>query len=237
MIGIYKITEIDNPNMFYIGKSNNIKRRFKEHQQKTYEWSRIPFDGYIKEKGIEAFTYEILEECSIEKLSERERYWTDKFEATKSGNKFDGGLRDVVGNNNPNKKITENDVVEIRKAYAAHKKQKDIYEFYKDKISFSYFQNLWQGQSWSHIMPEVFTKENKEYYIYQNSNGSNGASAKFTDEEVINIRKRYENESAKQIYQDYNERVSYQTFQALLLGRSYKNLPIYKKKEKKWINI
>lgn len=237
MIGIYKITEIDNPNMFYIGKSNDIKRRFKEHQQKTYEQSRIPFDGYIKEKGIEAFTYEILEECSIEKLSERERYWTDKFEATKSGNKFDGGLRDVVGNNNPNKKITENDVVEIRKAYAAHKKQKNIYEFYKDKISFSYFQNLWQGQSWSHIMPEVFTKENKEYYIYQNSNGSNGASAKFTDEEVINIRKRYENESAKQIYQDYNERVSYQTFQALLWGRSYKNLPIYKKKEKKWINI
>ena len=61
-------------------------------------------------------------------------------------------------------------------------------------------------------MPEVFTQENKEYYIYQNSNGSNGASAKFTDEEVINIRKRYEKESAKQIYQDYKERVSYQTF-------------------------
>ena len=237
MIGIYKITEIDNPNIFYIGKSNDIKRRFKEHQQKTYEQSRIPFDKYIKEKGIEAFTYEILEECSIEKLSEREKYWTDKFGATKSGNKFDGGLRDVVGNNNPNKKITENDVIEIRKAYAAHKKQKDVYEFYRDKISFSYFQNLWQGKSWAHIMPEVFTKENKEYYIYQNSNGSNGASAKFTDEEVINIRKRYENESAKQIYQDYNGRVSYQTFQALLWGRSYKNLPIYKKKEKKWINI
>ena len=237
MIGIYKITEIDNPDMFYIGKSNDIKRRFKEHQQKTYEQSRIPFDKYIKEKGIESFTYEILEECELEKLSEREKYWTDKFEATKSGNKFDGGLRDVVGNNNPNKKITEKDVIEIRKAYAAHKKQKDIYNNYKDKISFSYFQNLWQGQSWAHIMPEVFTEENKNYYIYQNSNGSNGASAKFTDEEVIKIRKRYVNESAKQIYQDYQNRVSYQTFQALLWGRSYKNLPIYKKQEKKWINI
>ena len=127
MIGIYKITEIDNPNIFYIGKSNDIKRRFKEHQQKTYEQSRIPFDGYIKEKGIESFTYEILEECKIEELSTREKYWIDKFEATKSGNKFDGGLTDVVGNNNPNKKITEQDVIEIRKAYAAHKKQKDIY--------------------------------------------------------------------------------------------------------------
>lgn len=237
MIGIYKITEIDNPNMFYIGKSNDIKRRFKEHQQKTYEQSRIPFDSYIKEKGVESFTYEILEECDIEKLSEREEYWINKFDATKSGNKFKGGLTDVVGNNNPNKKITENDVIEIRKAYASHKKQKDIYELYKEKISFSYFQNLWQGKSWSYIMPEVFTEENKSYYIYQNSIGGNGASAKFTDEEVIQIRQRYVEESAKQIYNDYQDRVSYQTFQAMLWGRSYKNLPIYKKKEKKWINI
>lgn len=237
MIGIYKITDIDNPDIFYIGKSNNIKRRFKEHQQKSYEQSRIPFDGYIKEKGIESFTYEVLEECSVDELNEKEQYWINKLNATQSGNKFDGGLTDVVGNNNPNKKITENDVIEIRKAYKAHQKQKDIYELYKNKISFSYFQNLWQGRSWAHIMPEVFTEENKSYYIYQNSIGSNGTSAKFTDEEVITIRKRYEKESAKQIYKDYQNRVSYQTFQAILWGRSYKNLPIYKKKEKKWINI
>ena len=237
MIGIYKITDIDNPDIFYIGKSNNIKRRFKEHQQKSYEQSRIPFDGYIKEKGIESFTYEILEECSVDELNEKEQYWINKLNATQSGNKFNGGLTDVVGNNNPNKKITENDVIEIRKAYKAHQKQKDIYELYKDKISFSYFQNLWQGRSWAHIMPEVFTEENKQYYIYQNSIGSNGASAKFTDKEVITIRKRYEKESAKQIYKDYQNRVSYQAFQAMLWGRSYKNLPIYKKKEKKWINI
>ena len=29
MIGIYKITEKENPTMFYVGKSNNIERRFK----------------------------------------------------------------------------------------------------------------------------------------------------------------------------------------------------------------
>jgi hypothetical protein len=46
-------------------------------------------------------------------------------------------------------------------------------------------------------MPEVFTDENKNYYIYQNSNGDKGASAKFTDDEVIEIRKRYVSESAK----------------------------------------
>ena len=108
---------------------------------------------------------------------------------------------------------------------------------FENKISFGYFQNLWQGKSWSHIMPEVFTKENKQYYIYQNSQGSNGVSAQFTDEEVIQLRHRYVNETAKKIYEDYKDRVSYQTFQAMLWGRSYSTLPIYKKKEKKWINI
>ena len=177
MIGIYKITEIENPTMFYIGKSNDIERRFKEHIQKSYSQSRIPFDDYIDKKGKDAFSYEVLEECPLEELSIREKYWIDKLQAIKSGNKFDGGLTNVVGENNPKAKLTEEDIIEIRKAYNNHLKQKDVYEKYKDIISFGYFQNLWQGRSWSHIMPEVFTKENKEYYIYQNSNGGNGASA------------------------------------------------------------
>ena len=237
MIGIYKITDKENPNMFYIGKSNDIERRFKEHKTKTYEQSRIPFDGYIKEKGNDSFIYEVLEECDIEKLNEREASWIDKLKAKESGNKFDGGLTDVVGENNPKAKLTEQNIREIRIAYKEHKKQKDIYEKYKDIISFGYFQNLWQGKAWGYIMPEVFTEENKQYYIYQNSCGENGASSKFTNEEVIEIRKRYVNETAQQIYEDYKNRVSYQTFQAMLWGRSYKTLPIYKKKEKKWINI
>lgn len=237
MIGIYKITEKENPNMFYIGKSNNIERRFKEHIQKSYAQSRIPFDDYISKKGKDAFNYEILEECSLEELNQKEAYWIKKLKAKESGNKFDGGLTNVIGENNPRAKLTEDDVKKIRKAYTEHKKQKEVYEDFKDKISFGYFQNLWQGKAWSHIMPEVFTEENKKYYIYQNSKGENGSSAKFTDQEVINIRKRYVEETAKQIYEDYKDRVSYQAFQAILWGRSYKDLPIYKKKEKKWINI
>lgn len=65
-------------------------------------------------------------------------------------------------------------------------------------------------------MPEVFTKENKEYYIYQNSQGQNGKSAKLTDEEVLLIRKRYVNETAKEIYEDYKNKISFQTLQQIL---------------------
>ena len=237
MIGIYKITEKENPNNFYVGKSNDIQRRFKEHQTKTYEQSRIPFDKEIQNKGKDAFTYEVLEECEVEQLSEKEAYWVEKLKAKDSGNKFDGGLRDVVGSHNPNAKLTEEDVINIRKAYNNHYKQREVYEDYKDKITFQSFQNLWQGRSWAHIMPEVFTEENKQYYKTEQSKGEQSTGAKFTNEEVIAIRTRYVIKSAKAIYEDYKDRVSYQAFQQILWGRYYSELPIYKKKEKKWINI
>jgi len=236
MIGIYKIENKINGKM-YIGQSNNIQRRFYEHQTKG-EKSRIPVDVAIQKYGKENFTFEVIEETTIEKLNEREEFWIAEFNSIEKGyNCSKGGEQQSIGENNGRSKLTEEDVKKIRQAYAEHKKQKEVYKEYEDIVSFGYFQNVWQGQHWSHIMPEVFTEENKNYYIYQNSNGSNGASAVFTDDEIIKIRERYVNESAKEIYVDYKDRISYQAFQAMLWGRSYKNLPIYKKKEKKWINI
>ena len=236
MIGIYKIENKINGKI-YIGQSNNIQRRFQEHQTKGTS-SRIPVDIAIQKYGKDNFTYTVIEETTIDKLNQAEEFWINYFNSIETGyNCSKGGEQQSIGENNGKAKLTEQDVIEIRKAYNNHLKQKDVYEKYKDIISFGYFQNLWQGRSWSHIMPEVFTEENKQYYIFQNSNGGNGASAKFSNEEVIKIRERYVNESAKQIYEDYKDRVSYQTFQAMLWGRSYKTLPIYKKKEKKWINI
>lgn len=235
MIGIYKITNKENGKM-YIGQSNNIERRFIEHQTKG-ETSRIPLDKEIKQLGKDAFTYEIVEECPIEKLNEREAYWEVYYNARENGyNKQKCGTTNLYGENNPNTKLSEEDIYFIRQSYNQHKKQKDIYEYFKDIISFDYFQNLWQGRSWNHIMPEVFTEENKKYYIYQNSIGSNSAKAALTNEEVITIRQRYVNESAKEIYKDYKDKVKYQTFQGILWGRTYKNLPIYSKKKKIWIN-
>lgn len=236
MIGIYKITSKDNPSLFYIGKSNNIERRFKEHIQKSYKQSRIPFDDLITKDNQDTFIFEILELCSVEQLSEKEKYWTDKLQATHSGNVFDGGLTDVAGEHNPKSKLTEEDVIYIRQAYNEHKKQKEVYEKFKNIISFNHFQNVWQGRVWAHIMPEVFTDENKQYYIYENSKGEASNNAIFTNEEIMTIRTRYINESAKQIYADYKDKVSFQTFQMILWGRYYTNLPIYKKKEKRWIN-
>lgn len=236
MIGIYKITNKLN-NKAYIGQSNNIERRFKEHQTKGAS-SRIPLDIAIQKYGKDNFLYEVLEECEIEQLNEKEKYWITTLETHLNGyNCNTGGEQSSIGEANGRAKLTEKDVKEIRIAYNNHEKQRDVYERYKHLITFNSFQNLWQGQSWKHIMPEVFTEENKKYYIYENSKGSNSNLSSFIDEEIIQIRQRYVNESAKTIYQDYKDRVAFQSFQMILWGRYYDNLPIYKKKEKRWINI
>ena len=236
MIGIYKITKKENGKC-YVGQSNNIDRRFQEHKTKGKE-SRIPVDIAIQLYGVEAFDFEILEECSLEELNEREKYWIAFYNSYPDGyNCNPGGDQQSIGSNNGRAKLSEEDVMIIRKAYANHLRQKDVYELFKEKTTFGNFQNVWQGRTWAHVMPEVFTEENKNYYIYENSRGANNPKASFTAEEIIEIRTRYVNESAKQIFEDYKDRVAYQTFQMILWGRYYDEFPIYKKKEKKWINI
>lgn len=69
-----------------------------------------------------------------------------------------------------------------------------------------------------------YTKRNRKYV------------AKLSEEEIIDIRNRYVNETGPEIYKDYKDRISYVSFERALMGRTFKELPIYKKKEKIWIN-
>ena len=235
MIGIYKITNNINGKV-YIGQSNSIQRRFSEHQNRGAA-SRIPVDVAIQKYGKENFSFEIIEECTIEQLNQRETYWINHFNSIENGyNCSVGGDQQSIGSNNGRAILTENEVKIIRTAYNNHERRKDVYKQFEDKITFSSFARVWDGTSWSHVMPEVLTEENKKYYSKEATNGEKSSNAKLTDEEVIKIRERYVSENAKTIYKDYESRCSYNTLQQILWGRTYKHLPIYKKKEKKWIN-
>ena len=72
MIGIYKIENILN-GMIYIGQSVRIERRFQEHIMQSHNSQQI--DKAINELGVENFIFNIIEQCSIEQLDERENYW------------------------------------------------------------------------------------------------------------------------------------------------------------------
>ena len=232
MIGIYKITKKENGKT-YIGQSNDIERRLKEHQYKK----DIPIELAIQKYGKDAFSFEIIEECSLDELDEKEKYWIAYYNTFKGfGYNCSEGGGNSRGENNGRTKLTNQDVAYIRECYDAHQRRKKVYELFKDKISFSAFASIWDGKTWKNIKPEVYTTENKEYYKYHTSEGAKAEHAVFTEEEVKWCREQYVTKTAKEIFENFKDRVSYQTLQQMLWGRTYTELPIYKKKTKEWIN-
>ena len=232
MIGIYKITKIENGKS-YIGQSNDIERRFDEHKYKN----DLIIDKAIQKYGAAAFKFEVIEQCSLEQLDEREIYWIAYYNTFKGfGYNCNAGGSDNRGENNGRTKLTNDDVAYIRECYDAHLRRKEVYEKFKDKIAFDSFASIWDGTTWKDIKPEVYTEENKLYYTKHATDGSKSEMAKFTTDEVLQMRERYVNEDARSIYKDYQDRCSYQTLQQILWGRTYKDLPVYKKKQKVWVN-
>ena len=232
MIGIYKITKKENGKS-YIGQSNNIQRRFLEHKYKK----DISIELAIQKYGVDAFTFEVLEECSLDELDSKEIYWIEYYNTYKGfGYNCSPGGGNNRGENNGRTKLTNEDVAYIRNCYDEHQRRKDVYELFKDKISFSSFASIWDGSTWQDIKMEVYTEENKNFYKFHATDGEKSDAAKFTNNEVIQMRERYVNESAREIYEDYKNRCNYQTLQQILWGRTYKDLPVYKKKQKIWVN-
>ena len=70
----------------------------------------------------------------------------------------------------------------------------------------------------------------------EKAKGQDSPRAVLNNDLVLEIRKRYVNESGKQIYKDYKDICSYTTFERALIGKTYTDIPVYKKKQKTWIN-
>jgi group I intron endonuclease len=87
VIGIYKIT---NPNgKIYVGQSINIEKRLKQHRF-GHDGKKTRIYNSIKKYGWGSHTTEILEECEIKLLNEKERYWQEYF------NSFEQGLNAML---------------------------------------------------------------------------------------------------------------------------------------------
>lgn len=83
-IGIYKITSPSGK--VYIGQSINIEKRWKKysiHKKVSQQQSKLHYS--FRKYGKENHTFEIIEECSIEQLNEREIYWINKYNSVKKG--------------------------------------------------------------------------------------------------------------------------------------------------------
>lgn len=229
MIGIYKITNKIN-NHSYIGLSTKVEERWKYHQS-PYNQQRESYKNLykaFKKYGIENFTFEILEECSIQELGEKEKYYIAKYDTYKNGYNMTTGGEDNVGSAHPNHKLTDEDVINIRIRYNNLERRKEVYELYKDRIGESGFGKIWKGESWKHIMPEVYTAENKEFHLHSTGNkGSSNGRSRLTEEDVFTIRTRKKNgEQLKDVYEDYKNKLTKGSFKNVWSYQNWKNIVV-----------
>ena len=106
-IGIYKIENLINGHC-YIGQSINIELRWKRHRE-AIKTSDYPLYLSIRKYGIENFSFEIIQECSIDELDELEVYWIQYYDSYYNGyNQTPGGSQKRCPI-----KISEEDLSEI----------------------------------------------------------------------------------------------------------------------------
>ena len=79
MIGIYKITSPTKK--VYIGQSIDIQKRFDYYKKLKCKQQPIIYNSLLK-YSFEKHKFEILCECNVEELNDKERYYQDVFSAT-----------------------------------------------------------------------------------------------------------------------------------------------------------
>ena len=94
MCGIYKITNLINEKV-YIGQSVDINYRFNNHKSESFNPKSNAYNTAIhraiRKYGVENFSFEVIEECTKELLSEREIYWIAYYNSYGNGYNLTSG--------------------------------------------------------------------------------------------------------------------------------------------------
>ena len=86
-MGIYKITNKQNQ-MCYVGQAVNVAERWKQHIKRAIGAEPMTNNKLypaMKKFGVKNFTFELIEECTQDKLNQREDYWQDFYNAKDYG--------------------------------------------------------------------------------------------------------------------------------------------------------
>lgn len=79
MVGIYKITNKINGKV-YIGQSIDINKRWSEHKLNSQSEDTVVYRA-MRKYGLDNFLFEVLEECHVNELDEREIYYIDLYKS------------------------------------------------------------------------------------------------------------------------------------------------------------
>ncbi len=223
---IYCFTNLIN-NKKYVGQSiRNDNTRYNNHicsckYESSNEYNS-PLHRAIRKYGLENFKYEILAKDieDINLLNSLEIYYIQKLNSL-----IPNGYNIEFGGKNCPKpksleqkekltwaqaKLTEEEIIELRKAYMNKESPKKIYdEKYKNRLHYNSFLNIWSGRRYQNIMPEALEK---------------GRHTKMTQEKADEIRKIYSEEKIS--YQKLADRfnISKSTVADIIHNRTWKKV-------------
>lgn len=224
--GIYLLFFIES-NKIYIGQSCNIKRRMYEHNNINKNLRREktpPVDRAIIKYGKRQEIF-ILEECKEEELNQKEKEWIKYFnlpDKNKGYNVAEGGKNNL----SQNRKLSSNQVLDIRKRKYKGERKKDVYKDYKHILSFDGFEKVWLGTSYPQVGKELLNKfkgKTRQEYSSEANSGENNGMAKLNNQKVREIRSKFKQGiTIRDLAEEYN--VSRNTISAVVHYRSWKNV-------------
>jgi len=193
MIGIYKIASPTNK--VYVGQSVDIERRWLDYKS-CYE--KFPLQNSITKHGFDNHDFKVLEECTIELLNEKERYWQDFY--------------DVLGPNGLNCKLTQTTDLsgshseETKKKIGKANKEKVLSEEIKERK----LQRLRDTISNKSEEQKLITKENRAKAqrgstFSQESKDKRKNTIESNPEKEFERRKRISQAQLKRTYEEKQE--------------------------------
>ena len=104
--GIYKITLRDG--RCYVGQSVKIENRFRGHKRELRNGTHHArhLQNAWNKYGEDVFTFEVIEECEPEELTEREQFWIDDLDSTFNTSPSAGSSRGVIRSQEYREKIS-----------------------------------------------------------------------------------------------------------------------------------
>lgn len=195
MVGIYAIKNKIN-NKIYIGRSTDIQRKWTTHLRDARKGSLCKIHIAMRKLGIENFYLEVIEECSVNNLNDKEQFYIDKFDSWQNGYNNGNSSNFLNGERNPNAKMLEQDIKEIRirQSYLIENRR-EIFEDYKDRITWANFLYICKYKTWSDILKEFNTSDIMDWHKRQLGNEAKKFSLNQL-EEIVRLR--------------YKEKLSYQ---------------------------
>ena len=206
--GIYLWTNIINGKK-YVGKSENIQKRKRSYKDEIKRDSSRYIIKAMKKHGLENFKFEILEKIENDiNILEKEQFWMDHYDTMDKNKGYNvlkaeetPGESFSKGSKNNKAKLTEEDVLEIRKKIYIEKiEKKHIFLKFKEKISYDTFLKVCRGETWKEVDTKMIKNLNKEV------KRKNEPKAKLNKDVVLKIRERFQDgETISDIFLDYCE--------------------------------